>query len=538
MECVVCGRSLKPDGCVLTTTTRLPYSNRNIRDFLDEYSVLLSKCGKDTWLCFDCWTLVARCDELQNTVENFIGSLRSSHQRKQLRGTETLPEVKIEFEEVVCKPDHFLEPAASSIPSEDADQSMEESVTKLAADENDPLAEKEAKRKTRASKFQTEGSEISEKTPREKVKKVTRNRKLRKEVPVEVPESDEENEASVDTFSLPDSDSGEDSSGSDYTPEESRASDSKSGQFCPECKISVLGLDFAKHLKDAHPNSTKKKPVALQLLKCDQCSYANPNRRNLAFHKQYHHAEAKHPCGQCGRGFKRKRDLIAHEHKEHLKIPLVRCEDCGKEFNSTSGLRMHRMRHHSDQPVPTRFCAECGLEVAIDVFPVHMARHRHKDKTYPCPHCDKVFLTGAYVRVHVAKVHGIGQVKLKSRDIPKQCTECGVQMKGDEFFRAHMFTEHGIELPGLRRLDCEYCDRVFYKKRSYDFHVMEHTGEKPYKCDLCGYCARRPGNIWSHKKFKHKIISGQKKAEAKSENDPSSATDTAVAIGDDADKSQ
>lgn len=53
---------------------------------------------------------------------------------------------------------------------------------------------------------------------------------------------------------------------------------------------------------------------------------------------------------------------------------------------------------------------------------------------------------------------------------------------------------------------CPYCGKLLKNKISLPDHVRTHTGEKPYKCDLCDYTAGRRFSIKSHLKHKHKIV--------------------------------
>ena len=42
---------------------------------------------------------------------------------------------------------------------------------------------------------------------------------------------------------------------------------------------------------------------------------------------------------------------------------------------------------------------------------------------------------------------------------------------------------------GVRQVKCDKCDFTCVLKKQLVSHMRTHTGDKPYKCDLCPYAA-------------------------------------------------
>ncbi|CAG0918252.1 unnamed protein product [Notodromas monacha] len=437
-------------GDSVRSETKLPASGENVAKFLEKNCALVLDFRIEAFLCRSCLELVTKCDNLQQECDALLESLRFLIWQK--------------------------DAPSNSNPHKEETVSLDERVT-------------------------VDSGHLSygpKNTP-----------------PPEV----EEQEAFMPEIFTESSDVGDTDdihrSPKDHKPPEVKFKRRKSNgttancqveKQCPVCGIPAVPGLFTQHMREAHPESKYRRPVLSKRLECALCSFTAKTKSRMTQHRNCTHGLGpKYPCPHCGLLFKRKFALTVHEHKEHLKTPLRKCGECGKEFFSIPGLLQHVSRHHPKKPVQTRVCDECGLQVDAVAFYSHSAKHRKDKMTYPCSHCDRVFTCKTYRRRHTAKYHGVGELKMKSCDRLKQCSECGKQMKNDEAFRAHMFMKHNIKLPGLRQLDCRYCDRVFYVKALFRSHVMVHTGEKHFKCNICGYGTRFSGNLTKHKKFVHKI---------------------------------
>ncbi|KAL4230772.1 nucleic acid binding [Mactra antiquata] len=79
---------------------------------------------------------------------------------------------------------------------------------------------------------------------------------------------------------------------------------------------------------------------------------------------------------------------------------------------------------------------------------------------------------------------------------PFNCEVCQ-----ETFENFELFHDHGVKVH--RKFICSYCGKVFTSRPNRERHIRYHTGEKPYKCDLCPASFLRGDDLKYHRTTKH-----------------------------------
>ena len=61
--------------------------------------------------------------------------------------------------------------------------------------------------------------------------------------------------------------------------------------------------------------------------------------------------------------------------------------------------------------------------------------------------------------------------------------------------------KHKIIHTGLKPFECDVCEKTFSRKSTLVYHKRVHSGEKPYKCDLCKKTFFSSSNLNKHRKI-------------------------------------
>lgn len=160
----------------------------------------------------------------------------------------------------------------------------------------------------------------------------------------------------------------------------------------------------------------------------------------LAKHVNSSHTNNNIVCSYCGLTFAKETHLRVHIRNNHRQ-GMFRCPICDAECNIQSRLFSHLAKVHGKKALR---CLKCG-----ERFETHYLKQRHllnvHNMGHKCPHCERVFHRNSYMKDHVRRFH------LKEKKVP-----------------------------------CSACDMKFFSPIDLRSHMVKHTGEKNFHCDICG----------------------------------------------------
>ncbi|XP_078794933.1 zinc finger Y-chromosomal protein isoform X2 [Oryzias latipes] len=291
--------------------------------------------------------------------------------------------------------------------------------------------------------------------------------------------------------------------------------------------------------------------------RCDLCPKAYMRTNDLEHHKKVVHSDSSRPqrpssllCHLCGKEFKCRSQLAVHFQTHSGERPHL-CDICGRKFSRQYQLRRHKVLVHSglgngEENVPPDApytCGVCGKRVTTEALLLAHTRIHSGDKLHRCSACPRSFQRVAFLRQHHARVHlrargGEVQPAARRRRSTAESDAFPCPVCGKVFRFRSLLASHALIHSDVRPFDCDLCSRSFRRlshlKRHREVvhdngarlpesfichicgvdkkcrsqlarHVIIHTGERPFTCDLCPARFNRRGNLQQHKRRMHGI---------------------------------
>ncbi|XP_018058042.1 PREDICTED: zinc finger protein with KRAB and SCAN domains 8-like [Atta colombica] len=123
---------------------------------------------------------------------------------------------------------------------------------------------------------------------------------------------------------------------------------------------------------------------------------------------------------------------------------------------------------------------KCGKCSKIFICELHLHKHEkiHKEESYQCEFCGKVFAELSNVYRHKREIHF---------NVHKDCDDCKKGFDNEQDLNNHLVTKHSdIERP----YKCDTCSATFKRLNTLKQHINIHASEKPYVCKTYSHSAR------------------------------------------------
>ncbi|XP_068626107.1 zinc finger protein 493-like [Battus philenor] len=233
-------------------------------------------------------------------------------------------------------------------------------------------------------------------------------------------------------------------------------------------------------------------------LQCKVCNAIFVNLNNLKIHLKDHGkdidpdyqdniipfklSDEVFNCQICGENFQRLRILIIHMNKHFNNYS---CEVCGGVFISINMLKRH-LQTHASGIFP---CEKCDKVFSNPAKRINHVRGVHLKKfTRTCPYCPERFNSNYQRSKHLRISH--------NESNRYRCETCDRQYDLKYQLFLHKRSVHMQE----RNQECDICHSRFFSKYCLARHMIIHTGDKKYKCVVCGQAYPRRKNLLEHMK--------------------------------------
>ncbi|KAL0803297.1 hypothetical protein ABMA28_017208 [Loxostege sticticalis] len=178
------------------------------------------------------------------------------------------------------------------------------------------------------------------------------------------------------------------------------------------------------------------------------------------------------------------------------------CDICHKTFKTKSRLESHLVTHNAAAAKKLAFCATCNVQYKnIYVYRNHLRTSaNHSERAYPCPECNKKFVSKVYWTKHYNFYH-LQKSKFN-------CEICSKMFISDWRLKLHKQTQHGLSR--TRDHACNVCGKKFFTLATLRGHQLTHSEHRSFMCEDCGDTFKQRPALYTHTRLVHRGVKRNK----------------------------
>uniref|UniRef100_A0A1I8PKE2 C2H2-type domain-containing protein n=1 Tax=Stomoxys calcitrans TaxID=35570 RepID=A0A1I8PKE2_STOCA len=178
----------------------------------------------------------------------------------------------------------------------------------------------------------------------------------------------------------------------------------------------------------------------------------------------------------------------------------LECEICHQLVASYSQLKEHFAKNHTSE-ICYIMCCQLRLETRNNID--RHIRYHNAPQQLKCESCCRAYRHMRYLREHERKVHTSKGGDKSAKDSKKserkyRCMKCSKDFTTEK----HM-NQHNRYIHKLKNLECNLCEKTFFRPHALREHLASHKGERAHVCSVCPKTFTWRSNFSRHMRKSH-----------------------------------